>query len=262
LQAAISNLDNFTIQTYTSFLLFLKRRYEIIPFCRFSRRNRSFLVLRHDVHASLDAALQMAEIEKKLGIAATYTVFLFNRFYNLSNRDDLALLLRIAKMGHEIGLHYDIEEYSNFRRPLQETLLMEIKMLERLVRRKLRTIAMHNPSSYKFDPFAHIPRYTNAYTFNKAHDVFYVSDSCRAWRIADIHNLIANKPERVQLLIHPFHWIPSSQDRYSSLDRLFERIDKQNREYKRQWKETWKRLPHVTRYDKEIRTSSRLLDFG
>jgi hypothetical protein len=258
----LGNLSRFDIKTYERFLIFLKKRYRIIPFRRFSANCSSFLILRHDVEMSLKVALEMATLERALGISSTYFFHLSNCFYNLSNPDDLSLLRRISAMGHEIGIHYDIERYRSYNRPLRQTFLTEARTLGQLVGHKVRSCALHNRSLCRSDPMAGIPGYLNAYSFNREYNVFYVSDSCRAWHISDAHTLVAQKPPRVQLLIHPFHWIPEATDRYSQLDRLFEYFERRYRKYKHEWKDLWRSVPHVRQYDKEIRSRRALLNFS
>jgi hypothetical protein len=255
------NLSKFNMRTYRNLLQLLKRKYAIIPLCQVPKRHARFLTLRHDVHMSLEAALEMAKVEKRLGVQSSYLVYVSTQFYNLAFSDDLNVLSRIADMGHEIGLHYDLAEYENYRRPIRQTLLNEIDRLESLIGMKVRSIAMHNKSMYKDDPFANLAGYINAYTLNEKRGVFYVSDSCRAWRIRDAHTLISEFPSRVQLLIHPFHWTPAATNRYLSLDKLFERLDCRNHALREQWKELWRRTAYVSKYDREINELKSLLDF-
>lgn len=255
------NLSDFNIQTYVRFLRFLANRYEITSFARFSEKSNSFLILRHDVDLSLEAALRMARLEEQMGVASTYLVHLYDRFYSVFDPSCLDMLRLICRMGHEVGLHYDVVRYESYARPMRQTLLDEIAILRRLTRQEVRTFAMHNPSLYRSDPLPRMRGYVNAYTFNKDFDVFYVSDSCRAWRIRDAHTLIARNPPRVQLLIHPFQWVLAAGNRFSLLDKWFSRLEKENRKYKARWKSLCPKLPYVRRYDKEIRTQERLLDF-
>ena len=58
-------------------------------------------ILRHDVDRKPGNALEMAGLEKELGLRATY-YFRYNR--NVFKRD---LITKIAGMGHEIGYHYE-----------------------------------------------------------------------------------------------------------------------------------------------------------
>jgi len=219
------------------------------------------LILRHDVEVSLKAATEMARVETQHGIRSTYLVHLANRFYNVFDRVNLDSLIRLRDMGHEIGLHYDLSRYVRYGRPIRETLLAELGMLQKLIRRRVRTFAMHNPSLHKLDPVPKIRGYINAYSFNEDNDFLYVSDSCLTWRIQDAHRLVAEVPERVQLLIHPFQWTPGERNRYSLLDKWFQRIEIENQEYRRQWKRLWATLPYVKRYDKQIKRQRHLLDF-
>jgi hypothetical protein len=255
------NLSKFNMRTYCNLLQFLKRKYEIIPLWQVPKRHARFLTLRHDIHMSLEAALEMAMVEKRLAIRSSYLVYVSTKFYNLAFSDDLNVLSKIADMGHEIGLHYDLAEYQNYRRPIRQTLLNEIDRLESLIGMKVRSIAMHNRSMYKDDPFATLPGYVNAYTLSEKRGVFYVSDSCRAWRIRDAHTLISESPRRVQLLIHPFHWTPVAKNRYRSLDKLFKRLDCRNHRLREQWKDLWRHTAYVRKYDREINELKSLLDF-
>lgn len=256
-----ANLGNFDMETYGKLVAFLKGRYRVIPFAAFSKRDKPFLILRHDVDMSLGAALEMARLERQLGIVSTYFVHLRNRFYNLCGADDLQLLRRLSHTGHEVGLHYDIERYRVYRQDLSLSLLEEIRTLEKLIRKRVRSIAAHNPVPHARDPIGRIPGYINAYHFNKEHDVFYVSDSCMSWRIADAHKLIAGSPKRVQLLIHPILWVTGAKNRYRLLDEWFDGIERENSQYRASWKKLWASSARVKEYDREVRDHRRLLDF-
>jgi hypothetical protein len=256
-----ANLGNFDMRTYGKLLAFLKGRYKVIPFAAFTKSDKSFLILRHDVDISLGAALEMARLERQRGIVATYFVHLWNRFYNLRGADDLQLLRRLSHMGHEVGLHYDIERYRVYQQHLSRSLLEEIRILEKLLGKRVRSIAMHNPDPLVRDPIGRIPGYINAYRFNREHDVFYVSDSCMSWRIADAHELVAGSPKRVQLLIHPIQWVMGAKNRYRLLDQWFDRVERENSQYRASWKKMWASLARVKEYDAEVRDHRRLLDF-
>lgn len=59
------------------------------------------IVLRHDVDNLPTNSLQLAQIEKSLGINATYYFRVVPKSYNLE------IMLQIADLGHEIGYHYE-----------------------------------------------------------------------------------------------------------------------------------------------------------
>ncbi len=60
-----------------------------------------FILLRHDVEARYENALQMARIQHSRGIRGTY----YFRIYG--DNGHAAVIREIAALGHEIGYHYD-----------------------------------------------------------------------------------------------------------------------------------------------------------
>jgi hypothetical protein len=63
------------------------------------------LFLRHDVDMSLEAALQLAELESDRGAKATYFLMTRSDFYNLDGRVGQAAIARLRELGHAVGLH-------------------------------------------------------------------------------------------------------------------------------------------------------------
>jgi len=247
----INELRGFTYDAYIKFLKLLKQRYRIIPFCEVSKEDDSFLILRHDIDASLEAALKMARAENNLGIRSTYFVLFSHKLYNLLEKDDLVILREISKLGHEIGLHYDVRVYESYGQDLNETLKNEIKLLERLLNRKIFSIACHNVSIMSGkDPFKGVMGYINAYDPELCEN--YVSDSCRAWYLEDLSQLLNFSYKKVQLLIHPFLWTEDVCKRETVLERLFRDIEKKNKDYKLKWLEVWHKNPKVKDYDKLV----------
>jgi hypothetical protein len=251
----INELKDFRYDVYIKFLKLLKQRYRIVPFCEVSKEDDSFLILRHDVDASLEAALKMARVENNLGVRSTYFVLFSHKLYNLLEKDDLNTLREISKLGHEIGLHYDVEVYESYRRDLKETLKNEIKLLERLLNRKVFSIACHNVSIMSNeDPFKDITGYINAYDPELCEN--YVSDSCRAWYLKDLSRLLTFNYKKAQLLIHPFLWTEDVCKRDAVLERFFRDIEKKNKDYKLKWLEVWHKNPKVKDYDKLVENIS------
>ena len=66
-----------------------------------SRRPSPFILLRHDVEAKYENALQMARLQHSRGIRGTY----YFRIYGKNGHS--AVIREIAALGHEIGYHYD-----------------------------------------------------------------------------------------------------------------------------------------------------------
>ena len=63
------------------------------------------VILRHDVDLSLDAALQMAQLEHDAGATATYFLMTQSVFYNLGSTEGLTAVARLRELGHRVGLH-------------------------------------------------------------------------------------------------------------------------------------------------------------
>lgn len=246
--AKIEKLKVFTIDTYVDFISLLKKKYGIIPFCRVTDTDTPYLILRHDVDASLEAAQRMAEVERKLEIRSTYFVLFSHKLYNLLEKDSLSILKKISGLGHEIGLHYDVETYESYGQAPIESMNNEIQMLEHLLNKKIFSIACHNVSAInKKDPFKDTSGYVNAYD-ERLYDL-YVSDSCRAWYLEDLMRLLDFKCERVQFLAHPILWTEFPCDRETVYERLFQNVEDKNRNYKSEWLKLIRNNPKVKNYD-------------
>jgi hypothetical protein len=222
-----------------------------MPFCEVSKETYSFLILRHDIDASLEAALRMAKIENDLGIRSTYFVLFSHKLYNILEKDDLATLKEISKLVHEIGLHYDVRAYEGYDQDLQKTLEKEIDLLEHLLNRRVRSIAFHDVSiTDRRDPFSDLKGYINAY--DPGFCRHYVSDSCRAWFLEDLSRLLSFSCRKVQLLIHPFLWTEDVCARDDVLERLFQEDKSKNKEFKLKWLKIWHENSKVKNYDRLV----------
>ena len=70
---------------------------------------KKFLVLKHDVENTVPRAYRLAEIEYKYGHRGSYYV----HAYLLNNRENVELLKKMQKMGHEISYHHDVMDSSH-----------------------------------------------------------------------------------------------------------------------------------------------------
>ena len=73
--------------------------------------NKPHLVLRHDVHFSLDAALAIARAEAELDVRTAYFIMVRSESYNIMEPETAAALNEIRGLGHAIGLHLDASLY-------------------------------------------------------------------------------------------------------------------------------------------------------
>ncbi len=244
-------LKEFTYKAYINLLSYLQTRYSIISFNEISFTNNPYVILRHDIDASLKQALNMAKLENQFGIKSTYFVLLSHDLYNVLEKNNIKNLMKISQLGHDVGLHYDLESYDSYRREYSECLESEIMLLESIIKKEVKTISMHNPSIInKEDPFLFTHKFINAYN-PKLYDL-YVSDSCRAWYTDDLRKLLELGHNKVELVIHPFLWSENKVNRDSVLEKLFREIAMENLKRKKEWIELWNSHKKVIAYDKEI----------
>jgi len=94
---------DFTLSIYTELLKSLQKNgYVFQTFEQFMTKPADkVVVLRHDIDKLPDNAVAVAKIEKNLGIKASY-------YYRIVKESNVPELIReVAKMGHEIGYHYE-----------------------------------------------------------------------------------------------------------------------------------------------------------
>ena len=157
-------------------------------FALFDREPRAGdLLLRHDVDMSLDAALVMAGLEAKAGVAATYFLMRQSDFYNLDTRPGVATIERLRQLGHRVGFHavYPDAALDNRFDPV---------------------LAWHTPDpAYMTAPVAGAVNVMEPGFFDPAH---YRSDSNQHWRSGCPHDELARGAfEWLQLLVHPEIWV-------------------------------------------------------
>jgi hypothetical protein len=145
------------------------------------------LLLRHDVDLSLDAALQLAEVEA--GADAWSTWFLMTRsvFYNLDSPDGERTLARLRELGGRVAHH---------------AVWPNVDLDDRFEP----VVAWHNP-----DPefmTAAVEGATNVMAPPWFDPDNYRSDSNQKWRHGCPHDALQRgEYEWLQLLIHPEIWV-------------------------------------------------------
>ena len=106
--AAPALLDNdFTEQAFRELLGKLKAEgYRFVGYGDAGEGRR--VIWRHDVDFSMHRASALAEIEAQEAVIATYFVNPRSTFYNVLEPAIMELVRRIAGLGHEIGLHFEL----------------------------------------------------------------------------------------------------------------------------------------------------------
>jgi hypothetical protein len=205
--------------TYERFKSILERGlsdgFVISSFEKYDERNPKTLILRHDVDYTLNGVSQLAKIEARLGVSATYLFRVHAHEYNVFTPHVFQLIRGLKAIGHEVGLHF---EAMTFSRALDldppEVLRQEKAILELLLGAPILTASEHRDVSHtvhgtinyhdRYDPleagfrnYALSPKYFG--------QMKYLSDSNGFWREGDPTEHFANHA-RLQVLVHPDWW--------------------------------------------------------
>lgn len=194
-------MKDFSLDIYRELLESLQKAgYELISYAEYckGRRPERFVILRHDVDAKPSNSVRTAQIEHSIGARATYYFrtpesgcYDQQGIQGGSHKNQLSLpdaIRAIAKLGHEIGYHYedmslchgDVEKaYTHF-----ETWLEYFRRFY-----AVETICMHGAPTSKWDGKDLWKRYDyrklgiigEPYMDTDFSDVFYLTDTGRCW---------------------------------------------------------------------------------
>lgn len=190
------------------------------------------IILRHDVDRAVMQALDMARLEYEYDISSTYYFRYTDEVFNP------ALIKKIAKLGHEIGYHYEVmDKAKGDAEKSIDIFRYELEMFRAVA--DIKTICMHgNPLApwsnrdlweiYDFNDFGIIGEPYLSIDYNK---VLYLTDTGRTWanlniRVKDVVNTSGDlnntisvsstddimkliqmeQISKICLLVHPNRW--------------------------------------------------------
>jgi hypothetical protein len=205
----MQTIKEFTYKGYTNLLeTAINARYNFISFNEAkSYTLEKFCVLRHDIDADLDAAYEMASIEAKLGVKATYFIMLRSPIYNLFSRTNHTFVQKIIDLGHEIGIHYDEGFYAK-NKGLNSLIEEEAFILENMFEKKINVVSFHQPSLKIINNEIKIKKFINTYDKQDLVGITYISDSNKVWKEGTPWDMFGeSKYTKMHLLIHPMWWM-------------------------------------------------------
>ena len=202
-----------------------------VTFEQYCEKNvpEQYVIMRHDVDKSPEAALRIAEIENQRRIKASYY------FRAEGFERSTAAVRRIVSLGHEIGYHY--EDLSAAKGNLQYAIILfnnNLKMLREFY--PVRTICMHGSPLSRYDNRSIWENYDyrkfgvigEPYLDVDFKRVIYLTDTGRRWDGADynIRDKVASPfthnyrstfeivegfgngrlPHRAMITTHPHRW--------------------------------------------------------
>jgi hypothetical protein len=166
--------------------------------------------VRHDIDVSLERAVPLARVERTSGIRATYHVMLDSPFYDVRSKSSTEALAELARLGHEIGLHYDVvaREMRDTPADVREAdIARACSELEGLVGTPVRSLSFHLPVQDLIKGPLRVAGRVSGYAASLF--AWYISDSRARFREGDpLASLAARRAPNLQILIHPIWWGP------------------------------------------------------
>ncbi len=186
-------------------------------------------IIRHDIDLSPVKALEMAKSEAENGVQSTYFVLVSSNYYNLCDRENEQAIREIAKLGHEVGLHFDITKYDNADdlEALQAAVYYECNLLSAILGgQEIDSLSWHIPAKKLIGK--HIELKSQKGVLYNAYDPYffngfkYVSDSMMRWRESLDDVIDKEKYSKLQVMTHPV-WYFDEQNRSNVeiLDEVF-----------------------------------------
>lgn len=213
------SFSDFTEDEYRRLIKKAKNKASFISYRdfldnKFSNIGNS-IIWRHDIDISVNRALRMAEIEAEEGVKSVFFVLFSSTFYNVFENDIMGKLKQIISLGHEIGIHLDMDMYPNIpdKGKIEKDLDFLSDNIQYLFGVKVSSFSFHNPTPSIMNAFTgdYIGQYINAYSKRIIDNVAYCSDSNGYWRHQSIDEFLDKTDYNVAcVLTHPVWWTPES----------------------------------------------------
>lgn len=152
---------------------------------------RKRMILTHDVDISPRYALDMARMEYRHDIKATYYILLHSEWYNALSPENIAILQEIKELGHELALHYN-GDYDGELDTIHRAFSAIFDSKSRNVSQHLRGIT----KDIIIPPTLHDRYDISGYE--------YIADSGGWWRNGCVCQHLDKK---LMFLCHPFWWV-------------------------------------------------------
>lgn len=170
------------------------------------------VIIRHDIDVSLAIALEMARLEVEIGASSSIFVRVHAAGYNPFSRENYDRLQWLTAHDFDIGLHHEVGIFPLEGQP-REQLARELRVLEAILDRPVRSIAMHLPRHSRFALSA-LDLRENGIDYEAGDVVFnegatFVSDSNRTLKPACPCALLG-LTGKIYAQIHPVWWMCSA----------------------------------------------------
>ena len=161
-----------------------------------------FVLMRHDVEFSLDAALTMARADHDAGVRSTFFVQIGSD-YNLFEADGAEAVEEVLDLGHVLGFLYYLGQLERAGGEPVALAGRAINLIEDFFDTRIRAASPHMPM--RSGRTLRIPGVVDAYDPLYFEQIKYLSDSTQVWREGVVTSLL-DRYDQVQLLTHEYHW--------------------------------------------------------
>lgn len=208
---------DFTEEEYRKIVKKAKNKAEIITYRDFyngiSSPHQKRIIWRHDIDFSVHRSLRLAEIEAEEGIKSIYFVLFSSTLYNVFEKDIMDKLKKIISLGHEIGVHIDMDMYTEMPSldVIEKDLHFFANSLTHLFDVTPTSFSFHNPTNEILSTYTddYISGYINAYSKRIKEQAAYCSDSNGYWRYQRLSDFLDRDDFEVAcVLTHPIWWTP------------------------------------------------------
>lgn len=187
-----------------------------------ARGKDAFIIMRHDVEFSVERAYHLALVEAEESFHSTYFFQLTNNAYNLLSQHNIMLINEIARLGHQVGLHFYPSDQTNLVLTRME-LKKQIAIMNELFPFKVDTFSIHHPSKALLKANFVFPELINTYQkdyFSSFQDIAsdtpkicYLSDAKHHWNCGLIPSEdFFRSHAKIQILTHPYSWTQRGYD--------------------------------------------------
>jgi hypothetical protein len=178
-------------------------------------------IVRHDVDLCPGIAARMARLEHELGFRSTYLLLTDSPLYRLEDASTEAHVRKIAALGHEIALHFDLDDTSRLSgrsiTELEDHVRAAAARVAAISGQPVQSVSFHRPIDLVDLGRDRIAGLVNAYGADLMR--WYLSDSNACWREGDpLASLESPRHSKLQMLVHPIWWGDNHLTRQERLD--------------------------------------------
>jgi hypothetical protein len=191
-------------------------------------------IMRHDIDLCPGIAARMARLEHEAGFRSTYLLLTDSPLYALEDRSTEEHVREIAELGHEIGLHFDLDDKSRISgrsiAELEDHVGAAAARVEAISGQPVQSVSFHRPIDLADLGRDRIAGLVNAYGTDLMR--WYLSDSNACWREGDpLASLEAPRHNKLQMLVHPIWWGETHLTREERLDQFCDSRGDQNADF-------------------------------